>query len=917
MNQPTTKVGLNTSQANKAMKSDEARKKFGVDGTGITIGVLSDSYNTSLTAKNNASDDIASGDLPAGIKVLKDGTNPRTDIDEGRAMLQLIHDIAPGAKLVFHTAAGEDGQEDFAKGIRALAAAGADIIVDDVIYPTEPMFQDGPVAQAVDEVVANGVAYFSSAGNNARQSYESAFNPSGETEPLFGKTYEWHDFDPGAGIDTHQAITVSTGALFSFQWDQPFKSFELGRGSASDLDIFVYDANKKFVGKIARPNIGGDPIEAFRFPRGGSFNIRIGKAKDSGPNPGLMKYVVFGDVTINEYNTASPTSFGHANAAGASSVGAAAYFNTPAFGVNPPRLNSFSSAGGIDILFNTAGNRLAKPESRQNVDIVAPDETNTTFFGRDIPNDTDRYPNFSGTSAAAPHAAAVAALMLEAAGGSGRLTPSKIYSTLEKTAINMGAPGYDNDTGYGLIDANAAVAAVTPPTIEFSQATYSVGEGDGTTNVVTLTRSSTTGTSEVQVSITGGTATGGRDYNNSSFPLKVVFSAGEKSKTIEVPIFEDTIYEPTAETIDFSVTTVSNAKIGTQNTTTFNINDNDSQSIIIGRDNQDDHLRGTADGEHLDGLGGNDKIEGFEGDDTLFGGQGNDRLHGGRGHDSLIGGEGDDRLIGGIGDGNDTLDGGEGNDDLRGGKGADTFILRPGDGKDTIRDFENGIDSIRVEKGNSAKLQILSQGRNISIKAGDETLAVLEGVSTISVGDLSIIGQDDQNDRLFGTLYGERLDGLAGDDKIVAGKGDDTLFGGQGNDSLHGGHGHDSIIGGDGDNNLVGGSGDGNDTLIGGIGNNNFRGGNGDDLLIGGGGNNIFHGGGGVDIFIPTPDGKNTIRDFENDTDLIGVEGGSSAKLEIVSQGGNTSIKVGDKTQVTLLDIDSSLINLDDFTDFF
>ena len=474
MNQPTTKVGLNTSQANKAMKSDDARKKFGVDGTGITIGVLSDSYDTSRTARNNASDDIASGDLPAVIKGLKDGTNPSTDTDEGRAMLQLIHDIAPGADLAFHTAFDEE--EDFAQGIRALAAAGADVIVDDVIYYTEPMFQDGPIAQAVDEVVANGVAYFSSAGNNARQSYESAFNPSGITQKYKGKTYEWHDFDPGAGEDFYQAITASTGANFSLQWDQPFNSVSGGRGSASDLDIFVYDANKKFVGKIARPNIGGDPIEAFSFKRGGSFNIRIGKAKDSGPNPGLMKYVASG-VTINEYNTASPTSFGHANAAGASSVGAAAYFNTPAFGVNPPVLNSFSSAGGIDILFDTAGNRLAKPESHQNVDIVAPDETNTTFFVRDIPNDTDRYPNFPGTSAAAPHAAAVAAVMLEAAGGSGRLTPSKIYSAMEKTAIDMGTSAYDVDCGYGLIDANAAVAAVSPPTIEFSQATYSVGEG--------------------------------------------------------------------------------------------------------------------------------------------------------------------------------------------------------------------------------------------------------------------------------------------------------------------------------------------------------------------------------------------------------------------------------------------------------
>ena len=421
-------------QGDAAANSDDARTNFGIDGAGITVGVISDSYDF----LGGAAADIASGDLPAsGVNLLLDNGSS----DEGRAMLQLVRDVAPGADLAFHTAFG--GQAVFAQGIGDLAAAGADVIVDDVVYLIEPMFQDGAIAQAVEQVVADGVSYFSSAGNNARRSYESAFNPSGMTDSLFGKTYEFHDFDSGPGVDISQGITVPVGATatFSFQWDEPFFSVSGGSGSASDIDIFLAIGDT-IINSATLENIGGDPVEVFSFTNSfpsTSFNLRIGNA--GGPNPGLMKYVEFGGITIDEYDTASPTSFGHANAAGAASVGAAAYFETPEFGQSPPLLESFSSPGGIDILFDTAGNRLATPESRQNVDIVAPDGTNTTFFGSDV--DSDGFPNFFGSSAAAPHAAAVAALMLESAGGEGSLTPSEVYSALETTAIDMGTAGYD------------------------------------------------------------------------------------------------------------------------------------------------------------------------------------------------------------------------------------------------------------------------------------------------------------------------------------------------------------------------------------------------------------------------------------------------------------------------------------------
>ena len=135
-------------------------------------------------------------------------------------MAQIVHDVAPGAKIQFHTA--YNGEADFAQGIIDLKNAGSRVIVDDIGYLEEPFFQDGVVAQAVDTVVAAGVSYFSAAGNDARQSYYDDFRP-GQVYAngifpggFFGGTA--HDFDPGAGVDAFQKITCHAGDELA---DQP------------------------------------------------------------------------------------------------------------------------------------------------------------------------------------------------------------------------------------------------------------------------------------------------------------------------------------------------------------------------------------------------------------------------------------------------------------------------------------------------------------------------------------------------------------------------------------------------------------------------------------------------------------------------------------------------------------------------
>lgn len=479
---PTLNIGSVTSQGDKAQFSDKV-KKMGVNGFTTKVGVLSDSYNN-LGGEGSG---VASGDLPGvgnpngfetPVEILLDLSSGGSD--EGRAMAEIVHDVAPGAEIAFHTAFL--GQPAFAQGIINLANNGCDVIVDDIGYFTAPFFQDGIVAQAADIVSNAGIPYYSSAGNSADQSYESEFRDGGTYElrdffsgAVLGE-YVLHDFDPGAGVDVFQTVTIPTGSrsfILSLQWDDPFASVCAGcPGADTDLDVFLAlvdnDLNSMFIYPYVA-NTGGDAVEFFSLNNGGppaQAYLVIGKwtgAPGPNPNPGKIKYIDFGFGSNPEYNTFSSTIFGHSNAENTISVGAVRYDRTPAFGFSPPIREVFSSVGGTEILFDKAGNRIS-PEVRLKPDVSAPQGTNTTFFGFDY--EGDGFPNFFGTSASAPHAAALGALMIEAQGNT-MVNSDNIENIIEATAIDMVDPyrpgsdeGYDFSTGAGLVNSVAAINEV-------------------------------------------------------------------------------------------------------------------------------------------------------------------------------------------------------------------------------------------------------------------------------------------------------------------------------------------------------------------------------------------------------------------------------------------------------------------------
>ena len=481
-----THAGRVGSEADTAHSVVQVRENRGIDGTGQKICALSDSYNNDASALTTAEDDIESGDLPGAqnpegnttpIDVLDDEVTDGGD--EGRAMLQLIHDLAPGAELGFHTAF--KGVANFAEGIRELADAGCTVIVDDVGSSVEPFYQDGPISNAVDDVVeTDDVPYFSSAGNDGQNSYEAPFRNSGQPGILNSSSLR-HDFDPSLTTDTEQSITIEAGGsftIFSFQWTDPSAIVEGSAGADTDLDIALVTAADSIVAQSARDNVGtGVPVESVEYTNesGSSQTLDLVVEKAVGPDPEEIKYIHFGSgYRIDEYETLGPTIYGHPMAEGAMAVAAAPFYNTEEYNPNadPATLASFSSKGGIPILFDQSGNRLSTPLQRQKPNVTGTDGIDNTFFGIDLPDDffngidADPHPNFFGTSAAAPNVAAIAALIREVRPG---LPPTEVYDRLESTAADVTdrlnrngefvtiAEGVDPWSGYGFVQAPEAV----------------------------------------------------------------------------------------------------------------------------------------------------------------------------------------------------------------------------------------------------------------------------------------------------------------------------------------------------------------------------------------------------------------------------------------------------------------------------
>ncbi len=483
-------IGGATSQGDKAHQADTARSQYGFAGEGIRIGVMSDSFNY----RGGAAADVAAGDLPGPgnpfgnttpVTVVQDLPNPNpiiTGSDEGRAMVQIVHDLAPKAQLFF--ASAFISEAGFATNIKRLRDApnNCDIVIDDVSYSDEGVFQDSIVAQAVNYVTASGGLYFSSAGNegsvqrSTASVWEGDFVDGGSiTIPGNTKTGTVHNFGTVATPVLGDILLSSSGFVYSLDWSDPLGA------SNNDYDLFVVNTAGTTV-KAASTNIQDgtiDPHEeigATAFTRQTGDRLVIFKSSDASVRA-LSLNAEGGRLTVfTPGNT-----HGHSCAADGFGVAAAAASTANTVGglfTAASRVETFSSDGPRRIFYNpngtpvTPGNILFATNGgvvRQKPDITAADGVATS--GNSLGSGLNP---FSGTSAAAPHAGAIAALIKSA---NPSLTPAQIRNILVTTAIDIETAGIDNATGVGILNASAAIAAVMTQQADLTAGTVTLTEG--------------------------------------------------------------------------------------------------------------------------------------------------------------------------------------------------------------------------------------------------------------------------------------------------------------------------------------------------------------------------------------------------------------------------------------------------------
>ena len=448
-------IGSVTSQGDTTHRAFTARGTFNTDGTGIKIGVLSDGVDSLGVSQ-------ATGDL--GTVTVLPGQGGFGD--EGTAMLEIIHDLAPGAQLYFATAVF--GMPSFAQNIRDLRTAGCDIILDDVGYFVESPFQDGQTptvvstnnaglaTQAVNDVVASGALYFSAAANSGNLNdgtsgtWEGDFADGGTLGSVPGGKV--HDFDPGAAVSQSDAITAD-GFLVNLHWSDP-----LG-GSNNDYDLFILtqDLTSVIASSTNIQNGTQDPYEEIDFAPTGYRVVIL--QKTGAANRFLHLATNRGELALSTQGE----THGHNAASGAYGVAAvcAVCVFPSAFSASD-MVETFSSDGPRRIFFNgngaaitpgdvssTGGSLLQKP------DITAADGAAVSGAGG--------FPTlFYGTSAAAPHAAAIAALLKSA---NPALTQAQIKTALTSTAIDIEAPGTDRDSGAGIVMAYPALQSLGAPVV--------------------------------------------------------------------------------------------------------------------------------------------------------------------------------------------------------------------------------------------------------------------------------------------------------------------------------------------------------------------------------------------------------------------------------------------------------------------
>src|SRR5581483_2092196 len=522
------RTGNFTTEGDSILRADAARADYAVDGTNVRVGVISDGlkgvFATGCTTCGGVdSGPISTADLPAAVgtrnasgvltastgAIIGRSFQANNDLEglppagsacgfagagaEGTALLEIVHDLAPGAKLAF---ANADTDLAFSQAVNFLAASN-DVVLDDIGFYGEPYDGTSAVSRNTAAALNNGSypirTYVTSVGNDADEHYYGSYADSGVDGStingiangghlhLFQRTGDTTDA-LGLGSQPYNVIQLpANGEVAIFlSWDDPFG------GSRNNYDLYLVRQSSGAVVASSRTvqNGGQDPVESIDYVNTGAadfFRIVVQNVNNAA-QPKTLNLFSFepecasaGPAVLApprherlNFNTPTHSVSAQSDAGGspvsALSVGAICSASASAagnFSPNAPDESCLDTSHGTPEFFSSRGPTI---DGRVKPDLMAIDGVSISGSGS--------FPApFFGTSAASPHVGAIAALVLQAAPCLLSRTTSTIdpvtarttlRGTLTGTASALSSTVPDNTFGAGLIDAHTAVAKNRP-----------------------------------------------------------------------------------------------------------------------------------------------------------------------------------------------------------------------------------------------------------------------------------------------------------------------------------------------------------------------------------------------------------------------------------------------------------------------
>ncbi len=380
----------------------DAYHAAGITGSGVKIAIIDLGFAGLSQAQ-------ARGDIPYSV-VQKDitGTGLTTGISHGTAVAEIVHEVAPGAKLYLIKIADE---VDLDQAVTYCLNNGIQIINHSLgWYNTNFYDGTGTIADIAKRAIQGGILWVNAAGNEAQNHWEGTF--------VDANSDTWLDQPI-----TFYATAGSYVVIYMTWNDWPHAS--------SDYDLYLYGPGNNLVTSSTKHQTGTEePTESIQttVSATGTYTIKV-------KGSGSKKIEIY-----NLYQHLTP-------AVAASSI------------LAPGNVADVVTVGAIDWAHYTTGpiepysSQGPTNDGRVKPDLVAPDNVTTG---------TSPYTSFAGTSGAAPEVAGAAALLLSA---DPSLTEAQLRARLLSETVPMGSQYI---YGQGRLVLAAPTPTNTPPTAVFS-----------------------------------------------------------------------------------------------------------------------------------------------------------------------------------------------------------------------------------------------------------------------------------------------------------------------------------------------------------------------------------------------------------------------------------------------------------------